>query len=122
MLWAGAGGFNAGQVADLLVTRAASGQFTVSIDGVTSLNVLDDIGVTTFLGPDNTIWFFVDDFQSLFFYPDTPEAGSGFIDFINVTSDVAPVPLPATLPLFASGLIGLGWLSRRRRKQAQAAA
>jgi hypothetical protein len=28
------------------------------------------------------------------------------------------VPLPASFPLFASGLAGLGWLSRRRRKQA----
>ena len=26
-------------------------------------------------------------------------------------------PLPAALPLFASGLAGLGWLARRRRKQ-----
>ena len=32
------------------------------------------------------------------------------------------VPVPAALPLFASGLVGLGWLSRRRRKQGQAAA
>ena len=30
--------------------------------------------------------------------------------------DVSAVPLPATLPLFGSGLVGLGWLSRRRRK------
>ena len=28
------------------------------------------------------------------------------------------VPLPPALPLFASGLAGLGWLSRRRRKAA----
>jgi hypothetical protein len=26
-------------------------------------------------GLNNRIWFFVDDFQSLYFYPDTPEAG-----------------------------------------------
>lgn len=31
---------------------------------------------------------------------------------------LAAVPLPATLPLFASGLAGLGWLGRRRRKKA----
>ena len=34
---------------------------------------------------------------------------------------IAPVPLPAALPLFASGLAGLGWLGRRRRKQFLAA-
>jgi hypothetical protein len=33
-------------------------------------------------------------------------------------ASVTAVPLPAALPLFASGLVGLGWLSRRRRKRA----
>jgi hypothetical protein len=38
----------------------------------------------------------------------------------TVTLDVAfapAVPLPAALPLFASGLAGLGWLSRRRKQK-----
>lgn len=30
------------------------------------------------------------------------------------------VPIPAALPLFATGLAGLAWLARRRRKQATA--
>jgi hypothetical protein len=30
----------------------------------------------------------------------------------------AATPLPAALPLFATGLVGLGWLARRRRKHA----
>jgi hypothetical protein len=37
-----------------------------------------------------------------------------------VTNVVSTTPLPATLPLFASGLAGLGWLARRRRKHAAA--
>ena len=39
----------------------------------------------------------------------------------NFLGPTSAVPLPAALPLFASGLVGLGWLSRRRRKQLQAA-
>lgn len=35
------------------------------------------------------------------------------LDNINAT-----VPVPAALPLFATGLAGLGWLARRRKKQA----
>ena len=34
------------------------------------------------------------------------------LDDVSVT----PVPLPAALPLFASGLAGLGWLARRRKR------
>lgn len=32
-----------------------------------------------------------------------------------VTTDLAPVPVPAALPLFGAGLAGLGWVARRRR-------
>ncbi len=34
---------------------------------------------------------------------------------INLTSDMAPVPLPATLPLLAAGLLGAGIYGRRRK-------
>ena len=40
---------------------------------------------------------------------------------ISIQSDVEAVPIPAALPLFAGGLAGLGWFSRRKRKQSQAA-
>ena len=42
------------------------------------------------------------------------ENGSGFI-----TSTVAAVPLPAALPLFATGLAALGLLAWRRKRQQQ---
>jgi hypothetical protein len=39
------------------------------------------------------------------------------VGFDNLVSANA-VPIPGALPLFATGLAGLGWLARRRRKQA----
>jgi len=111
--------FSAGVTANLLVTRDATGLFSAYVNGGLAFSVMDPTGSTTFSGLNNRIWFFVDDFQSLFFYPDTPEAGSGFIDFIRVSTDVAETPLPAALPLFATGLGALGLLGwRRKRKQA----
>jgi hypothetical protein len=41
---------------------------------------MDTDGATRFSGPDNIIYFFNDDFQTLLNFP--PEAGSGFVDFI----------------------------------------
>jgi hypothetical protein len=55
-------------------------------------------------------------FRAYIFYPDTPEAGSGFIDSITVSTDVA-VPLS---PSIVSHIIGLGffallgWLKKRK--------
>jgi hypothetical protein len=47
------------------------------------------------------------------------EGGKTAATFVkNGPGVVSAVPLPAALPLFASGLAGLGWLSRRKRKQA----
>ena len=48
--------------------------------------------------------------------------GSGdFIAFDYLQADVSPVPVPAALPLFATGLAGLGYIARRRRKAAASA-
>ena len=108
--------FSPGTMADLLLTRDVTGLFSASVDGNPIFSVLDLTGATEFSGPNNIIWFFVDDFQSLSFYPNTPEAGSGFINSIKITSDVAGVPEPPSLILLGSGLAALS-LIRRRRKQ-----
>jgi hypothetical protein len=55
---------------------------------------MDMNGATRFSGPDNIVYFFIDDLQSLMNFPTTPEAGAGFVDFMQVTTPAAP-PIPA---------------------------
>ena len=58
------------------------------------------------------------------FFGDSSQAWTdeGFgIDNIMVSA-VGTVPIPAALPLFASGLVALGWVGRRQRKRAAATA
>jgi hypothetical protein len=109
--------FASGQLADLLLTRSATGLFSASVNGVLAFSFLDSTGLATFSGPDNIMYFFIDDFQTLLNYP--PEAGSGFVDFIQVTVPPAAVPAPiagAGLPglIIASGGL-LGWWRRRKK-------
>src|SRR5262249_31394879 len=110
--------FTNGTMADPLVTRNASGLFSAFVNGHLAFSVMDTNGATTFSGPGNVIYFFMDDFLSLTNYPNRPEAGTGFIDRIQVTTPAAAVPGPiagAGLPglIFAGGGL-LGWWRRRK--------
>jgi hypothetical protein len=111
--------FTNGTMADLVVTRNASGLFSAFVVGHGGFSVVDTNGATTFSGPDNIIYFFMDDFVSLTNYPNLPEAGTGFIDQIQVTAFPAAVPGPivgAGLPgliLASAGL--LAWWRRRKK-------
>jgi hypothetical protein len=91
----------------LLVTRSATGVFSAYVNSNLALSFLDSTGLATFSGSDNAIYFFMDDFESLHNFPTLPEAGSGFVDFIQVTTPAAAVPGP----LAGAGLSGLilGW-------------
>jgi hypothetical protein len=54
-------------------------------------------------------------------FAETMSSDGGFSFDYGAAYPTSPVPLPPTLLLFASGIVGLGWLSRRR-KQSQATA
>src|SRR5262249_26536468 len=114
--------FASGQLADLLVTRSG-GIFSASVNGVLAFMFSAPTGLAMFSGPDNIIYFFMDDFQSLQNFPNNPEAGTGFVDFIQVTTPAASVPAPiagAGLPglILASGGL-LGWWRRRQKTGAR---
>ena len=59
-------------------------------------------------------------FAGLTIFNDNDPAGMRFMNFSY--NSVSDVPLPAALPLFATGLAGLGLLGWRRKRKAQAAA
>jgi hypothetical protein len=106
--------FTNGTPAELVVNRnASSGVFSAFVIGHGGFSVMDTNGSTTFSGPNNIINFFMDDLVSF-----APEAGTGFIDRIQVTTfPAAAVPGPiagAGLPglILASGGF-LGWWRRK---------
>jgi hypothetical protein len=111
--------FTNGMMVDLLVTRDASGLFSAYVNGNLAFSVMDTDGSTRFSGPGNIMYFFMDDFVSLTNYPNLPEAGTGLVDFIQVTTPAAAVPGPvagAGLPgLILAGGGLLGWWRRRRK-------
>jgi hypothetical protein len=106
--------FVPGQLTDLLVTRDTSGTFTVAVNGTTAFSFVDSTGLATLSGPNNAIYFFMDDFQSLTNYPNSPEAGTGFVDSITVTTPTPAVPELSTWAMMILGFAGLGFLAYRR--------
>jgi hypothetical protein len=69
----GPGLFASGEPADLLLTRSAAGLLSAYVNDTLAFTFLDPTGLATFSGPDNVIWFFMDDFESL--ATGFPEAG-----------------------------------------------
>jgi hypothetical protein len=54
--------------------------------------------------------------------PTAQEAeGCGSLGAAIGAARISPVPLPAALPLFISGLVGMGWLARRKKRMAAVA-
>jgi hypothetical protein len=105
--------FTNGTLAELVVTRSANGLFSASVVGHGGFSVMDTNGATTFSGPGNIINFFMDDLLSF-----SPEASTGFIDRIQVTTPAAAVPIPNVGAGWPGLVVAFGLLTwwRRRRK------
>jgi len=67
-------------------------------------------GTTNFSLPDLKVWF------------ETTSGGDKTGSLLSMDIPVSPVPLPAALPLFASGLGALGLLGWRRKRKGAAIA
>jgi hypothetical protein len=102
------------------VTRSATGLFSASVNGRLAFSFLDTTGLATFSGPDNVIYFFMDDFQSLTTHPNQPEAGTGLLDFIQVTAPPAAVPIPNVGAGLPGLVVAFGLLTWWRRRQKSA--
>ena len=94
---------------------AANGQFALGFN-VFNGNILDStsptdiwtaLGVGTAPAPDDTVTV---DFNVLVL---APAGGAGYFD--TTSFDLAPVPVPAAVWLFGSGLLGLVGVARRRK-------
>jgi hypothetical protein len=118
--YSAAGVYNAGQLSTTVLTRDANKNMQVFIDGTLVFNFVDTNDYYAFTS--GTAWFFEDDFAT-----SRREASSGYVDWIATydvalgqgdipVDNVSPTPEPASLALFATGLVAVAGFARRRRK------
>ena len=91
---------------DGLTVRQFLGDMNTLLSGGSSIVTIADLGTT------------LSDLNASFFEGSVLPFAQDHLD----APEVLAVPLPATLPLFATGLVGLGLLGWRRKRKAQAAA
>jgi hypothetical protein len=93
-----------------------AGTLTLSSDPNLSKDFINTIDITIGIngwayGPAADVWYSQDGYGHTL-------TGSGTVLIEEIGVRGLTTPVPASLPLFATGLAGLGWLARRRRKQA----
>lgn len=103
---------------------AVAGLNTV-LGGQTSTQFTGSLVLSSVLGDTNglltfAILPFLNSPQGIQFFSKENQDGGLFPTLQLTVEGVSPVPIPAALPLFLSGLLGLGVMARRRRKQTTA--
>ena len=109
----------AGQAFSILFSQtvsSASAAITANSGGATFTSLLNGVEVEGFstsldLAENNFYGFTGSLFDEILIDPD----GSTTIAMDNLAYTVAPVPVPAALPLLLAGIGGLGFMARRRR-------
>ena len=108
----GPGNFTSGDIHDILITRDALNNVSVSVDGVAQVSALDL--ASQYNG--SILTFFADDAAT-----NHTEQSPGFVDSITITTDLtAAVPEPSTWAMMILGFLGIGTMAYRRRNQVQA--
>jgi hypothetical protein len=107
---------SAGSVDMFFTSSGFSGQLEPGL-GDTSKNIAfaylaNTSGATISATPTDIVLFALDDSGS--------RADDDYDDYVGyiVATPVAPVPIPAALPLFVTAMVGLGLIGRRRMKAA----
>lgn len=110
---------NAGQWAQLTLTRDAAGLTSGYVNGVQQWQFNDSVTArATFSEPSGIAHFFMDDLAV------PGEASGGRVDYIAIydtalsaaeVSQITTVPEPESYALMLAGLAGLGWWAKRRK-------
>jgi len=95
-----------GQSYDIMLTRSAAGLVSAYVNNILQFTY-NDASAKNAIFANGIIRFFEDDLKTY------PEQSSGRVTYI----EVGTTPLPAALPLFASGLGALGLLGWRKRRK-----